>query len=70
MTKQRSKEENMKTNPVDPLVVARYAENGSLMSTLKSFGAFPEKLVCSFCVKILNGLDYLHSNDVSTTIWN
>lgn len=46
-------------------IYIRYAENGSLMSTLKSFGAFPEKLVCSFCVKILNGLEYLHSNDVS-----
>ncbi|KAI8139619.1 kinase-like domain-containing protein [Fennellomyces sp. T-0311] len=38
--------------------------NGSLMSTLKAFGAFPEKLVASFCVKILNGLEYLHTNSV------
>ncbi|ORZ06841.1 kinase-like domain-containing protein [Absidia repens] len=45
-------------------IILEYAENGSLMSTLKSFGAFPEKLVCSFCVKILNGLEYLHSNEV------
>ncbi|KAI8076910.1 kinase-like domain-containing protein [Halteromyces radiatus] len=45
-------------------IILEYAENGSLMSTLKSFGAFPEKLVCSFCIKILNGLEYLHSNDV------
>jgi serine/threonine protein kinase len=42
----------------------RYAENGSLMSTLKAFGAFPEKLVASFCIKILKGLQYLHSNQV------
>lgn len=34
------------------------------MSTLKAFGAFPEKLVASFCIKILNGLEYLHANDV------
>lgn len=34
------------------------------MSTLKAFGAFPEKLVASFCVKILNGLEYLHENSV------
>lgn len=34
------------------------------MSTLKSFGEFPEKLVASFCVKILKGLEYLHANDV------
>lgn len=42
----------------------RYAENGSLMSTLKAFGKFPEKLVASFCIKILKGLEYLHANDV------
>lgn len=42
----------------------RYAEGGSLMSTLKAFGAFPEKLVASFCMKILNGLEYLHANEV------
>jgi serine/threonine protein kinase len=45
-------------------IILEYAENGSLMSTLKSFGAFPEKLVASFCVKILGGLAYLHDNQV------
>lgn len=45
-------------------IVLEYAENGSLMSTLKAFGAFPEKLVASFCIKILNGLAYLHANQV------
>ncbi|KAL9547108.1 hypothetical protein MBANPS3_006323 [Mucor bainieri] len=45
-------------------IVLEYAENGSLMSTLKAFGAFPEKLVASFCSKILNGLGYLHENQV------
>ncbi|KAG0187682.1 hypothetical protein DFQ28_005975 [Apophysomyces sp. BC1034] len=45
-------------------IVLEYAENGSLISTLKAFGAFPEKLVASFCLKILNGLEYLHSNEV------
>ncbi|KAG1473778.1 hypothetical protein G6F56_000754 [Rhizopus delemar] len=45
-------------------IILEYAENGSLMSTLKSFGEFPEKLVASFCVKILKGLEYLHANDV------
>ncbi|KAG0186626.1 hypothetical protein DFQ28_007527 [Apophysomyces sp. BC1034] len=45
-------------------LVLEYAENGSLMSTLKAFGAFPEKLVASFCMKILNGLEYLHLNQV------
>ncbi|KAI8364994.1 kinase-like domain-containing protein [Choanephora cucurbitarum] len=45
-------------------VVLEYAENGSLMSTLKAFGAFPEKLVASFCIKILHGLQYLHDNQV------
>ncbi|KAI8388366.1 kinase-like domain-containing protein [Radiomyces spectabilis] len=45
-------------------IVLEYAENGSLMSTLKAFGAFPEKLVASFCIKILDGLEYLHANEV------
>ncbi|KAI7897409.1 kinase-like domain-containing protein, partial [Mucor mucedo] len=45
-------------------IVLEYAENGSLMSTLKAFGAFPEKLVASFCIKILRGLEYLHDNEV------
>lgn len=45
-------------------IILEFAENGSLMSTLKAFGAFPEKLVASFCIKILNGLEYLHSNQV------
>jgi serine/threonine protein kinase len=42
----------------------RYVENGSLLSTLKAFGAFPERLVASFCIKILSGLEYLHANQV------
>ncbi|KAI8645002.1 kinase-like domain-containing protein, partial [Parasitella parasitica] len=45
-------------------IILEFAENGSLMSTLKAFGAFPEKLVASFCMKILNGLEYLHQNQV------
>lgn len=45
-------------------IILEYAENGSLMSTLKAFGAFPEKLVASFCYKILCGLEYLHENQV------
>ncbi|KAI9318031.1 kinase-like domain-containing protein [Dichotomocladium elegans] len=45
-------------------IILEYAEGGSLMSTLKAFGAFPEKLVASFCKKILYGLEYLHANQV------
>ncbi|KAI9019243.1 kinase-like domain-containing protein [Phycomyces nitens] len=45
-------------------IILEFAENGSLMSTSKAFGAFPEKLVASFCVKILSGLEYLHANEV------
>ncbi|KAH8556033.1 kinase-like domain-containing protein [Umbelopsis sp. PMI_123] len=45
-------------------IVLEYVENGSLLSTLKAFGAFPEKLVASFCIKILSGLEYLHANQV------
>ncbi|KAI9467968.1 MAG: kinase-like domain-containing protein [Benjaminiella poitrasii] len=45
-------------------IILEYAENGSLLSTLKAFGAFPERLVASFCIKILHGLEYLHENQV------
>jgi serine/threonine protein kinase len=44
----------------------RYVENGSLGSTLKAFGKFNERLVSSYVIKILEGLDYLHSQKVHT----
>ncbi|KAI8053960.1 kinase-like domain-containing protein [Syncephalis plumigaleata] len=46
-------------------IVLEYIENGSLLTTLKSFGAFPEKLVASYTIKILEGLVYLHEQDVA-----
>ncbi|KAJ1643166.1 Protein kinase of the Mitotic Exit Network [Coemansia asiatica] len=45
-------------------LVMEYVENGSLSATLKSFGAFPEKLVLAYAVKIVEGLIYLHGRDV------
>ena len=42
----------------------RYAENGSLGQTLKAFGKLNERLVANYVVKILEGLHYLHQNDV------
>lgn len=45
-------------------ITARYAENGSLGQTLKSFGKLNERLVANYVVKILEGLDYLHQSDV------
>jgi serine/threonine protein kinase len=42
----------------------RYVENGSLGQTLKAFGKLNERLVASYVLKILEGLDYLHQNDV------
>ncbi|RKP04383.1 kinase-like domain-containing protein, partial [Thamnocephalis sphaerospora] len=46
-------------------IVLEYIENGSLLTTLKSFGVFPERLVASYTVKILEGLVYLHDQDVA-----
>lgn len=43
----------------------RYVENGSLGSTLKAFGRLNERLVASYVTKILEGLEYLHSQKVS-----
>ncbi|TFK83688.1 Pkinase-domain-containing protein [Polyporus arcularius HHB13444] len=45
-------------------IVLEYAENGSLGQTLKAFGKLNERLVANYVVKILEGLHYLHSNDV------
>ncbi|KAJ1726528.1 Protein kinase of the Mitotic Exit Network, partial [Coemansia biformis] len=45
-------------------LVMEFVENGSLSATLKSFGAFPEKLVLAYAVKIIEGLICLHRNDV------
>jgi len=46
------------------VVMYRYAENGSLGQTLTAFGKLDEKLVESYVIKILNGLDYIHRNGV------
>ncbi|KAF9948017.1 hypothetical protein BGZ72_010005, partial [Mortierella alpina] len=45
-------------------IVLEFVENGSLLTTLKSFGTFPEKLVVAYVVKILEGLVYLHGKQV------
>nr|XP_031861223.1 uncharacterized protein CI109_003193 [Kwoniella shandongensis]KAA5528295.1 hypothetical protein CI109_003193 [Kwoniella shandongensis] len=45
-------------------IVLEFVENGSLGQTLKAFGKFNEKLVSSYVAKILEGLDYLHSQGV------
>lgn len=46
-------------------IVLEFVENGSLLNTLKNFGnALPEHLVASYCHRILEGLDYLHKQDV------
>lgn len=39
-------------------------ENGSLGQTIKSFGTLNERLVSTYVAKILEGLDYLHSQGV------
>jgi serine/threonine protein kinase len=46
------------------LIPFRYAENGSLGQTLKAFGKLNERLVASYVAKILEGLHYLHCQDV------
>lgn len=49
---------------IQDVMASRYVENGSLLHTLKAFGNLPEGLVASYVVKILEGLDYLHSQHV------
>lgn len=45
-------------------IVLEYVENGSLLHTLKAFGRLNERLVASYVIKILEGLDYLHRSQV------
>ncbi|GAA6010319.1 hypothetical protein JCM10207_005172 [Rhodosporidiobolus poonsookiae] len=48
-------------------IILEYVENGSLEKTIKQFGQaghLPENLVASYVVKILEGLAYLHAQDV------
>ncbi|KAI9322517.1 kinase-like domain-containing protein [Dichotomocladium elegans] len=45
-------------------IVLEYVENGSLSNTLRAFGSFPESLVACYCMRILEGLVYLHEKNV------
>ncbi|SAM02184.1 hypothetical protein [Absidia glauca] len=45
-------------------IILEFVENGSLLSTLKSFGSFPETLAAGYCTSILLGLQYLHDQNV------
>ncbi|KAI8368852.1 kinase-like domain-containing protein [Choanephora cucurbitarum] len=46
-------------------IALEFVENGSLLHTLKHFGgALPENLVAGYCYDILQGLAYLHQQDV------
>ncbi|ORY98577.1 kinase-like domain-containing protein [Syncephalastrum racemosum] len=46
-------------------IVLEFVENGSLANTLKAFGSFPESLVASYSLRILQGLAYLHDQRVA-----
>ncbi|EIW58780.1 Pkinase-domain-containing protein [Trametes versicolor FP-101664 SS1] len=58
------KYEGMARDDTSLNIVLEYAENGSLGQTLKAFGKLNERLVANYVVKILEGLHYLHQNDV------
>jgi len=44
--------------------IYRYVENGSLGQILKAFGKMNELLIARYIVKILEGLHFLHQNNV------
>jgi serine/threonine protein kinase len=46
-------------------IVLEFIEGGSLLASVKSFGPLNEELVAVYVGKILEGLHYLHSQDVS-----
>lgn len=58
------KYEGLVRGPDVASIILEYVENGSLLHTLKAFGNFPEKLVASYVIKILEGLNYLHEMKV------
>jgi serine/threonine protein kinase len=39
-------------------------ENGSLNETMKKFGLFPEELLVLYIAQVLQGLKYLHDQNV------
>lgn len=45
-------------------IVLEYVENGSLDSVVKKFGKIPETLVVLFIQQVLQGLEFLHSENV------
>ncbi|KAI8612622.1 kinase-like domain-containing protein [Chytriomyces sp. MP71] len=45
-------------------IIMEYCENGSLHSILQKFGTFPETLVSLYIAQVLEGLQYLHEQDV------
>ncbi|KAJ3115294.1 hypothetical protein HK100_001408 [Physocladia obscura] len=45
-------------------IIMEYCENGSLYSILQKFGTFPETLVSLYIGQVLEGLEYLHAQDV------
>lgn len=45
-------------------IVLEYVEGGSLLSALKSFGPFNERLAAEYCARILDSLCYLHGQEV------
>jgi serine/threonine protein kinase len=46
------------------VIARRYAQNGSLKRILEEFGKLNEKLVASYVIQVLEGLDYLHHNGI------
>ncbi|EFA86092.1 putative protein serine/threonine kinase [Heterostelium album PN500] len=45
-------------------LILEYMENGSLSSIMNQFGTFPESLVSNYIEHVLNGLIYLHSENI------
>ncbi|KDN40353.1 hypothetical protein K437DRAFT_270014 [Tilletiaria anomala UBC 951] len=58
------KYEGLVREPEALSIILEFVENGSLLSQLKAFGNFPEKLIASYVIKILEGLTYLHEQGV------
>jgi serine/threonine protein kinase len=46
-------------------IATEYIEGGSLLNAIRTFGPFPEDLAALHAYSILEGLDYLHGQDIA-----
>jgi serine/threonine protein kinase len=54
----------MEKTETDVFIFLEYVSGGSISQMIRKFGAFSETMVCNFTAQIVDGLDYLHSQQI------